>query len=351
MDLVSLIILILILGTIIFVHELGHFIAAKKNGIYVEEFSLGMGPVIYSFKRNKKKKDETLYALRLFPIGGYVSMANSQEDGPKELRDDQVLENKTFLRKLIVLITGILFNFVLTFLLLFINGLIFGNPDTRPFIGKVDMDSPAYVAGLKEGDLILEVEDVIVKTYNDVLIELNKNEKMESISFLIENETEKKQIDITPALKEIDGQKVKVFGISFAASKTYGFVNSIKYSVGEFANMMKSILVVIANLVTGNISLNNVSGPIGIYSIIDNVKDTGIENIIYLVAYLSMNVAIINLIPIPVFDGGRILLFAIEKLLNKKLHPNVEKYLNLIGFILLLLLTIYVTLNDILKLF
>ncbi len=348
MNLISLLILILILGIIIFVHELGHFIAAKKNKIYVEEFALGMGPKIFSFRR---KKDETLYSIRLFPVGGFVSMANSEEDSSGKLRKDQVLENKSFLQKLTVLILGIIFNFILAFFLLFISGLIYGNPDTRPFIGNIEKDSPAYISGLKEGDLILEVEGSKVKTYNDVLIELNKNEELKKFSFLVSQNESNKKIIITPVDKEIDGEKVRSFGLSFANNKIYGFINTVKYSVIEFGNMMKSIFVIITNLITGNISLKNVSGPIGIYTIIDNVKETGLENLIYLTAYLSMNIGIINLIPIPVFDGGRILLVLIERILNKKLSPNVEKYLNLVGFILLISLTIYVTLNDILKLF
>lgn len=348
MNLISLLILILILGIIIFVHELGHFLAAKKNGVYVEEFALGMGPKIFNFRR---KKDETLYSIRLFPVGGFVSMANSEEDGPNKLRKDQILENKSFLQKVTVLIIGVVFNLILAFSLLFINGLIYGNSDTRPFIGQIEENSPAYNSGLKKGDLILKVEGVKVKTYNDVLIELNKNEALEEFTFLIKQDEKSKEIIITPVNKEIDGEEVRSFGIAFANKKIHGFLNTIKYSVKEFGNMMKSIFVIIANLITGNISLKNVSGPIGIYTIIDNVKETGLENLIYLTAYLSMNIAIINLIPIPVFDGGRALLVVIERIINKKLNSNVEKYLNLIGFIMLITLTVYVTLNDIIKIF
>lgn len=347
MNLVSLIILILILGIIIFVHELGHFLAAKKSGVYVEEFALGMGPKIFSFKR---KKDETLYSIRLFPIGGFVSMANSEEDSSTKLRKDQVLENKSFFQKLTVLIIGIIFNLILALLLLFINGLIYGNLDTRPFIGGIEEDSPAYNSGIKEGDLILKVEGIEVKTYNDVLIEINKNESLEKFTFLIKQDNKNKEVVITPVTKEIDGSEVRSFGIAFANKRYYGFSTTIKYSLKEFGNMIKNIIVILANLVTGNISLKNLSGPIGIYTIIDNVKSS-FENLIYLTAYLSINVAVINLIPIPVFDGGRILLLVIEKIINKKLNPNVEKYLNLIGFIMLIVLTIYVTLNDIVKIF
>lgn len=348
MNLISLLILILILGIIIFVHELGHFLAAKKNGVYVEEFALGMGPKIFSFKR---KNDETLYAIRLLPIGGFVAMANSEEDASVKLRKNQILENKSFFQKITVFIIGILFNLVLAFLLLFINGLIYGNNDTRPFIGGIEEDSPAYNSGIKEGDLILEVEGVKVKTQNDVLIEINKNESLEEFEFVVKQDDEAKKMVISPVTKEINGSKVRTFGIAFKNNKIYGFVNTIKYSSKEFLNMLKSIIVILANLFTGNISLKNLSGPIGIYTLIDNIKATGFENLIYLTAYLSVNVAVINLIPIPVFDGGRILLLIIEKILKRKLNPNVEKYLNLIGFILLIILTIYVTLNDIMKIF
>ena len=213
---ITLIILILVLGIIVFIHELGHFIAAKKSGVHVYEFALGMGPKIFSFKR---KGDPTIYSLRLLPLGGFNALASEVETS-KGVRKEDILENKTHLQRFFVLIMGIVFNFILAIVLLFINGLAYGSPVTDPYIGKVLENSPAYEAGLKTDDLVL-----------------------------------------------------------------------------------------------------------------------------------SINVAIINFIPIPVFDGGRILLLLIEKIKGKKLNPKIETTLNNIGTILLLILMLYVTLNDILKIF
>lgn len=348
MNLLSLLIFIIILGLIIFIHELGHFLAAKKSKVYVEEFSLGMGPKIYSFKR---KNDETTYSLRAFPIGGFVSLINTEEEG-KKVRKDQVLENKSFFQKISILLIGILFNFLLAIFLLFLGGLIFGSPDTRPFISSVEENSPAYISGIKEGDLILKVENKKVDTYNDVLLELTKTSENEEYVFLVreKNKTEK-EIVVTPTIKEENGEQVKKFGIAFSNTKKTGFINAVKYSINEFLNITKNIFAIIISLFSGNISIKNISGPIGIYSLIDNVKSTGFFNIIYLTAYLSVNIGIINLIPLPIFDGGRALIVFIEKILNKKVDHKIENVLNYIGFILLIILSLFVTFNDILKLF
>ncbi len=348
MNLLSLLIFIIILGIIILIHEFGHFIASKKAKVYVEEFALGMGPKIYSFRR---KNDETLYSIRLFPIGGFVSLINTEEEG-KKVRKDQVLENKSFFQKLSIILIGILFNFLLAIFLLFIGGLIFGSPDTRPIISSVEENSSAFVSGIKEGDLILEIDGKEVSTYNDVLIELTKKRESNDYEFLIKDVKEEiKKLTVTPTVQDENGEQVKKFGIAFSSQKNTGIISALKYSVNEFLNITKNIFSIILSLFSGNMSIKNISGPIGIYSLIDSVRSTGLFNIIYLTAYLSINVGIINLIPLPIFDGGRALVIIIERIINKKVDVKIENILNYIGFTLLILLSLFVTLNDILKLF
>lgn len=340
----TLLILLFILGFIVFFHELGHFIAAKKSGVYVDEFALGMGPKIFSFK-----KKETTYTLRILPIGGYVSMAN-EENPELKLPKERILANKKFYQKILVLTMGIIFNFILAFLLFFLNGVIFGSPETKPYIGQIAENSPAEDGGLLPGDLVLSVNGTEVNSWDDVLLELTvKSSKQYKIK--VERLNTIFITTIEPRIEtDEDGNTTKIFGIATNTIKNEGIVNAIKYSWEATSKITRNIFKILGNLFTGKLSTKNLSGPVGIYSVVDDLKENGLESIIYLIGYLSLNVGIINLIPIPVFDGGRILLVIIEKIKRKKLNPNVELYLNYIGFGLMILLMIFVTYNDIIKL-
>lgn len=343
---ITFLLLLFILGFIVFFHEFGHFIAAKKAGVYISEFSLGMGPKIFGFKR---KNDETEYTLRLLPIGGFVAMAN-EEDKTLKIKKDRILENKKFYQKILVLIMGIVFNFILAIVLLFFNGLIFGSPELKPYIGEVLENSAAYNSGIKSGDLILSVNDKSVSSWDDVLLEISVKDNSESYKFEIKRESGKYVTTVVPTLEVNDeGEETKVFGFSKSIERNYGFINALKYAFEATSKVTKSIFVILGNLFTGQIGVDSLSGPVGVYTVVDQLKSEGVETIIYLIAYLSLNVGIINLIPIPVFDGGRLLLTIIEKIKGKKLNPKVEVYLNYFGFGLLVLLMIFVTFNDIIK--
>lgn len=345
--LITLIILIVVLGIIVFIHELGHFLAAKKSGVHVYEFALGMGPKIFSFKR---KGDPTIYSLRLLPLGGFNALA-SEVESSKGVRKEEILENKTYLQRFFVLIMGIVFNFILAVILLFINGLIYGSPVTDPYIGKVLENSPAYEAGLQTDDLVLSINGKNVKSFDDVLLE-TKFTSEDTYEFIVLRDKKEVKVDIKPNItKDEEGKEIREFGFGTSVKKEKGFVNALKYgAISTYKNSI-SVFKILGKLVTGKIGADNLSGPIGVFSVIDNVKSSGLESLIYLTAYLSINVAIINFIPIPVFDGGRILLLLIEKIKGKKLNPKIENTLNNIGTILLLMLMVYVTLNDILKIF
>ena len=345
--LITLIILIVVLGIIVFIHELGHFLAAKKSGVHVYEFALGMGPKIFSFKR---KGDPTIYSLRLLPLGGFNAIA-SEVESSKGVRKEEILENKTHLQRFFVLIMGIVFNFILAVILLFINGLIYGSPVTDPYIGKVLENSPAYEAGLQTDDLVLSINGKNVKSFDDVLLE-TKFTSEDTYEFIVLRDKKEVKVNIKPNItKDEEGKEIREFGFGTSVKKEKGFVNALKYGVISTYKNSISVFKILGKLVTGKIGADNLSGPIGVFSVIDNIKASGLESIIYLTAYLSINVAIINFIPIPVFDGGRILLLLIEKIKGKKLNPKIETTLNNIGTILLLILMLYVTLNDILKIF
>lgn len=347
--LITLLILFIILSVIIIVHEFGHFIAAKKGGVYIDEFSMGMGPQLLKYK---PKKSETTYSLRAFPIGGFVSMAEKEEPNNKKIKKNQVLENKSFGRKLLVLINGILFNCILAIFLFFISGLFYGRPISEPVIQNVVDGMAAQKAGIESGDRILEVNGVKINTWDDFLLEASAKKLKSEYIFKIEKSSgEVKEYSLVPEVQEVEGQEIKVFGIQSSGTTYYkGFKNAFIYAFEGFYTNFKTIFKILGNLLTGEVPVKSLSGPIGIYSLVDNVKSQGFNTLLYLTAYLSINVAIINLVPIPVFDGGRVLILLIEKITKKKSSEKLEIMLNYIGFLLMILLMLYVTFNDIVRL-
>lgn len=347
--LITLLILFIILSVIIIVHEFGHFIAAKKGGVYIDEFSLGMGPQLLKYK---PKKSETTYSLRAFPIGGFVSMAEKEDPSNKAIKKNQVLENKSFGRKLLVLINGILFNCFLAIFLFFVSGLLYGRPVSEPVINKVVEGMAAEKAGLESGDKILEVNGVKINTWDDFLLEASAKKLKDEYIFKVEKSNgDIKEYNLVPEVQEVEGQEVKVFGIQLSGTTYYkGFKNAVIYAFEGFYTNFKTIFKILGNLFTGEVPVKSLSGPVGIYSLVDSVKSQGMNTLLYLTAYLSINVAIINLIPIPVFDGGRVLILLIEKITKRKSSENLEAILNYVGFALMILLMLYVTFNDIIRL-
>ena len=346
---ITILILFVMLSLIIGIHEFGHFITAKKSGVYIDEFSLGMGPIIFKYK---PKKSETTYSIRAFPIGGFVSMAEKSTPENKDIKKDRVLENKTFIQRFIVLIAGIFMNCVLAITLFFISGLLYGRPINEPIIDEVIEGKPAQVAGLESGDKIIKVNGKNISTWDDFLFEAAaKKSTGEYVITVQKSNGTTNDYKVKPEVTKIEGQEVKVYGIkSVGTIYKKGFINAVKYGFEGFYNNAVTILKILGSLFTGKVSIKSLSGPIGIYSVVDTVKSQGLEMILYLTAYLSINVEIINLIPVPVFDGVRILLLIIEKIVRKKASDKVETIINYIGFGLMIILMLYVTFNDIIRL-
>lgn len=346
---ITLLIFVVMLGLIVFLHEFGHFIAAKKAGVYIDEFSIGMGPVIW---KKKPKESETTYSLRLFPIGGFVSMAQ-EENKDLKIDKNRVLSNKSFIARLLVMLMGIIFNCLSAILIFFISGLIYGYPVNEPYISIVAENSPAYEVGIEAGDKILKINSVTIKSWEDVLLELSAKKLKDNYEIIVQKENgETVEYNLSPVIVETEDGETRSFGIgSGEARKEKGFVAAIKYGFYGFTDNVKTIFRILGSLFTGEVKLNSLSGPVGIYGIIDSVKSQGLEMILYLIAYLSINVAVINLLPLPVFDGGRILLMLVEKITKKKINEKIEYYINFIGFGLMILLMVFVTINDIIRLF
>lgn len=339
---------ILILGGIVFFHELGHFLFAKKAGVYIYEFSIGMGPQLFKWK---SKKDETIYSIRLLPIGGFVQMAGEEIDPDENIPKEKRMQSKTWLQRFSIMIAGIFFNFVLAIVLLFVVGLINGTPQKETYIGVIDKNSSAYNAGLRENFEILQVNGKKASTKDILSLELIANVKKEvEVKYKDENgnvEIAKFKADTV----DENGTTNYKYGFSLINQKQRGFFSSIKYAFTKTIELIEYMFFVIWYLITGKISLTNLSGPIGIFTMVGETAKEGLINLVYLMAIISVNVGFINFLPLPAFDGGRILFLIIEKIKGSPVNPKIENIIHTVGLGLLMLLMVFITYNDILRIF
>jgi len=340
---------VLILGVIILVHEFGHFIFAKWAGVYVYEFSIGMGPKIFG---KKGKNGETEYCIRAIPLGGFVRLAGEEVDDDKKIKKDRKLYNKSFIQRFLIMFAGAMNNFILCFVLLLVSAFIYGSVSQKPVVSSVSEEYPAYVAGIQEGDTIISINGDSVSSWSEVqlLIQTTKGEELDIV--LEDINGKEREVTLVPNVVENeDGSTSYIIGVGMGGKVEKGFVPSLKYAVETTGSLFKLMLVTVKELFTGGVAVKELSGPVGIYTLVGEQAKAGLENIMYLMAFLSINVGVINLMPFPAFDGGRILFLIIEKITGKAIPTNVENMINNIGFLLLIALMIYVTFNDIIRLF
>lgn len=263
-----------------------------------------------------------------------------------------MLYTKPVWQRFIIMIAGATFNFVFAFVLLFVMALIYGSISTKPIVATVSEGYPAYTAGIREGDRILSVDGQKVSSWSEVQLYIGTS-KGNDISFVLKGKDGNKKTLVVKPNEVVDeeGNKSYVVGIGIDNTIRRGFVPSIEYASETTVSLYKLMLTVLKQLFTGEVSTKELSGPVGIYKIVDSQSKIGFQNIMYLTAYLSMNVGVINLLPFPAFDGGRVLFLIIEKIRRKPVPAKTEAMVNSIGFMLLMLLMVYVTFNDILRLF
>lgn len=407
--------IVLMFGVLVAVHEWGHLVMAKRAGILCREFAIGFGPKIFSFFKN-----ETLYTVRLLPIGGYVKMAGEEPEfvevkpgqavglgmneglvdaiyldasHPKAdqvvtveridllhklelvgLQDevskrydisktaflvegqtrtqiapyDRTFGSKSVFKRVLAIAAGPAMNFVLAFLILFGLALYNGSPTGESVIGTVQKDSPADQAGLVEGDRIVSVNGDETTKWEDLRAGF-QDEAGKETTVVYERDGQETTTQITPKIQQQGDQKVGIIGVTNETEKSFG--TALETGVTETWRMSTLIVGAVGDLVTGVVGVDQLSGPVGIVKMTDQVADSGFSMLLTWTALLSVNLAVFNLLPLPALDGGRLLFLFLEALRGKPVDPQKEGLVHFVGFALLMLLMLVVTWNDIQKFF
>ncbi|MGN1044140.1 MAG: M50 family metallopeptidase [Acutalibacteraceae bacterium] len=339
---------VLLFNLIIFLHELGHFFWAKKFGVQVNEFALGMGPRVFKFK-----KGETLFSLRALPIGGFCEMEGEDErsDNPKSF------ENKKAWQKIIIIASGGIMNLILGFALTFI--LLAQSPAiASTTIRSFENDAVSSSTGLMTGDEILKINNSKIYAFKDIAFNISA---FETSDFDVEVRRDNQIVN----LKNVNFKTVENTDGSFSPGIDFlvepiekNFINLIKCTFSETASTIKIVWRSLGGLVTGKISFKKTSGPIGIASEIGKITNEGLKsgafiaviNIINIMAIITINLGIFNLLPLPALDGGRLVFLFVELITGKKVNPKYEGIIHTIGFVLFILFMIWMSYSDILKL-
>lgn len=347
----NLLLFIFILGIIVAIHEFGHFIFAKIMGVYVYEYAIGMGPKLFSFK---PKKSETVYSIRAVPLGGFCSLAGEDtefDDGEKVPKDKRLQAKKPW-QRFFIMFMGPGFNFLLTIVIIFFVSLFTGSVTTTPIVRNLKADSPIAKVGIENGDKIVEINGHNIYTYDDTALFLSLADKKTKTKIVVEKKNGKEVTYKVLPKKVKEKKKTRyLYGISTQGKKTTGLGNAVKYTFIKTGAFFRQMFVTVGALFTGGVSVKDLSGPVGIYSIVGEYAKDGFSSLLFLMAFLSLNVGFLNLLPLPAFDGGHILFILIELIRRKPVNPKVENVIHTVGLCLLLLLMVYVTINDIFRLF
>jgi len=321
---------ILIFCLLIFVHELGHFASAKAVGIKVNEFALGMGPLLFHFK-----KGETEYSLRALPIGGYCKMEGEDEESP----DSAAFNNKPFPAKALVVVAGSAMNLLLAIVILSIVVLSLGIPTST--INELTPDLPAAKAGLLPGDKIVQVDEITIRQWSDITDTIGAN-KDNDVMVTVDRDGQRLSFQVGVVDSE-DGRRI--IGITPAFSKNPG--KALIYGTQSTFEIGKEMIKIIGQLITGEVSAKNLTGPVGIVYIVGDTAKMGWISLAQLTAFISLNLAIVNMLPFPALDGGRLLLMVIRKFTGRTISDETEGKIHFVGLMLLFGLMIYITFQDI----
>lgn len=338
---VSIIVTIIAFGIMVMLHELGHFVTAKRFGVTVHEFSIGMGPLLL-----KWGKGETQYSIRLLPFGGYVKLEGDEEESD----NPRAFSNISPVKRICILVAGAVMNILLGFLCF----VIINNTYPRvqvPVISEIVPDSAAEQVGLMVGDEIIKLNNTHVATQSDVSLFMMGNPREIDVTYL--RDGKKQEVTIYPAMQ--DGRLL----IGFKSSiKELSFLERFEYSFYDTRYVVKAVFVSIKMMLTGEAKVSDMSGPVGVVQVVGDAAESAkpygglavVMQLLMLFAMISVNLGVFNLLPIPALDGGSIIFAFIELVTRKKLKQEVLGYINMIGLVLLLGLGIFVMYSDIMKL-
>ena len=344
------IIFLIILSVLILVHEAGHFFMARRQGIRVEKFALGFGPKLFGFTFKK-----TAFRLCAIPFGGYVKMAG---DSRKEClgKSDEYF-SKTPGQRALVVFFGPLFNYFLAFFFLWIVYCL-GYPQMSSAIGKVMDNMPAQKAGLAAGDKILSINGKEVRYWSEVLSQIKEKGALATVNVVVVRDGERKEFSFIPEQKEekdLYGQKrtVSVIGIIPEGDLVYEKYNPLiafGKSAATVVELTWSTLRAILSLIVGNLALKEaVTGPIGIFNITKEAARFGINALLHVTSMFSLALAIFNVLPIPVLDGGHLLFLGIERMRRRPLSEKVEQRITDVGFSFIVILAVFILANDLIR--
>lgn len=341
---------LIVLSVLVIVHEFGHFIVAKSIGVRVEKFSFGFGPKIFSIKRG-----ETEYLISAIPLGGYVKMAGDEPGEGLTGKNFEFLSRKISDRFKIIF-AGPLLNYILAFLIFSVI-FMFGNPTLTTEVGSLLEDYPAKKAGIILKDKILKVDNKDVKYWEDMTAIIH-NHLEGPIRLSVERKGGTFDIELRPVIREVKdifGKSTKIALLGIAPSQKienirYGFFQSFGMGFKKLINLTNLTYKAIWYIITGRMSVKeSMTGPIGIFMITGKAAQLGLIYLVNLTAMLSASLAIFNLLPLPVLDGGHILFLIVEKIRGKPLSMRTQEVIANIGIGFLILLTVFIFYNDIVK--
>ena len=354
----GIVVFILILALLVLVHEFGHFIAAKKNGVKVEEFGFGFPPRLFGIK-----KGETLYSINLIPLGGFVKVYGEEyhetdKNIDKKFRDRAFVYKKPW-QKSVIIVSGIIGNFLLGWVLisfLFTQGI--PTPTDKVIVEQVQADSPAKQSGFQPGDVITKIKahgkTFRLTSFSD-LIKVSKEFAGEEISAAVTRSNKILDLKIIPRKNPPAGEGPLGITITSFVDKKYSWYEAPFYGLIEAFNITKAIVIQLFKIVFELAMLKkpnaDVSGPIGIAQYTSQAIRFGNNAVLELVALLSLNLAVINILPFPALDGGRLIFVIYEWITRRRVNKKVERYTNLVGIIILLSLAVIISINDIIKIY
>lgn len=334
------IIAVLVFGVLIFVHELGHFTVGKLSGMRVNEFAIGMGPAIWH-----RQKGETKYALRLFPIGGFVAVEGEDEDSS----DPRAFCNVRLWKRILFVCAGAIMNLLLGFVILSI--LVSLRTSLPTTIISDFREGATSNASLQRYDRILKINGNSVFTANDVTFSMI-SDKDGIVDFTVLRDGKKLElpgIDFGMQVEENGTRLINLDFYVFSAQKT--FWGSVKYTFLWMFSIVRQVWLSLANLLTGNFTMSELSGPVGVSTAIGQASSAGMGTLLLLIGFITVNIGVFNLLPVPALDGGRLVFLLIELIMRRPVNPKYEGYVHVAGFVALMGLMLVVTFNDIIRLF